>query len=277
METPVHFSLSKQINYTEEEKMPPQISIGLIGYGKAGQAVAKVLSQDPRFRLRWIARRSIQNSATTLTGTNIPILGIDKVPFADLFDQHPVDAIVDFSTPQTIHSYGEEIRKRHITLVSAISAYSADDLDYARSLGKSTRIMCSPNITLGINFLIVAARLLRKIAPFADVEIVEQHFKEKPEISGTARKIAETLDVEGDHITSLRIGGIVGHHEVIFGFPHQTVRITHESIRREAFGTGAAFALEQLSHCPNGFYTFDDLLIAIMQNQDTPNRSVTHS
>jgi 4-hydroxy-tetrahydrodipicolinate reductase len=257
--------------------MPPQISIGLIGYGKAGQAVAKVLSQDPRFSLRWVARRSIQNSATTLAGTNIPILGMDTVPFADLFDQYPVDAIVDFSTPQTIHSYGEEIRMRHITLVSAISAYAPDDLDYARSLGKSTRIMCSPNITLGINFLIVAARLLRKIAPFADVEIVEQHFKEKPEISGTARKIAETLDVDGDHITSLRIGGIVGHHEVIFGFPHQTVRITHESIRREAFGTGAAFALEQISNRPNGFYTFDDLLIAIMQGPDTPNPTVTHS
>ena len=52
-------------------------------------------------------------------------------------------------------------------MVSAISAYSEDDLNYARSLGRDTRVMCSPNITLGINFLIVAAKLLRKIAPFA--------------------------------------------------------------------------------------------------------------
>ena len=127
--------------------------------------------------------------------------------------------------------------------------------------------MCSPNITLGINFLIVAAKLLRKAAPFADVEIVEQHFRDKPEISGTARKIAETLEVDAEQITSLRFGGIVGHHEVIFGFPHQTVRLIHDSIRREAFGTGAAFALEQLAGCDNGFYSFDDLLMRVMRTE----------
>lgn len=55
--------------------------------------------------------------------------------------------------------------------------------------------------------------------PFADVEILEQHFREKPEVSGTARKIAKSLSIEDDRITSLRLGGIVGHHEVIFGFP----------------------------------------------------------
>lgn len=247
--------------------MPPQISVGLIGYGKAGQSVANVLSNDPRFNLRWIARRTTQGKELHHPGTNIPILGIDNYPLPSLLDQYPVDALVDFSTPQALHTYGEEIRKRHIMLVSAISAYSEADLAYARSLGEATRVMCSPNITLGINFLIVAARLLRKIAPFADIEIVEQHFREKPEISGTARKIAEKLEVDGEHITSLRLGGIVGHHEVIFGFPHQTVRITHESIRREAFGTGAAFALSQLANRDNGFYTFDDLLFTIMQTQ----------
>ena len=110
------------------------------------------------------------------------------------------------------------------------------------------------------------------IAPFADVEIVEQHFKDKPEVSGTARKIAETLEIAGENITSLRLGGIVGHHEVIFGFPYQTVRLIHDSIRREAFGTGAAFALAQLVECPVGFYTFDDLLFRLMRaefNDDT--------
>ncbi|OGS92842.1 MAG: dihydrodipicolinate reductase [Gallionellales bacterium GWA2_59_43] len=241
--------------------------VGLVGYGKAGSAVANVLSGDPRFELRWIARRSSSPEQLHHPGTEVPIAGIDRASFPELFDSMPVDALVDFSSPDSIRAYGEEVRKRGITLVSAISAYSEDDLAYARSLGENTRVLCSPNITLGINFLIVASRLLRKIAPFADVEILEQHFKEKPEVSGTARKIAETLEVDGDRITSLRLGGIVGHHEVIFGFPHQTVRLTHESIRREAFGTGAAFALVQLADCANGFYTFDDLLLTLMQTE----------
>lgn len=245
--------------------MPGKLHVGLIGYGKAGQAVANVLGSDPRFDLRWIARRSVNDELQTHPGTGVPIVGIDRIPFVELFEQHPVDALVDFSSREGIHAYGKEVRKRGIMLVSAISAYTESDLDYARSLGQDTRVLCSPNITLGINFLIVAAKLLRKIAPFADVEILEQHFREKPEVSGTARKIAETLAVDGERITSLRLGGIVGHHEVIFGFPHQTVRLTHESIRREAFGTGAAFALTQLADCDIGFYTFDDLLLRLMR------------
>jgi len=245
--------------------MTQKIRVGLVGYGKAGKAVANILSTDPRFDLCWIARRSASAERQTHPDTDIPIISITQQSFDELFDQHPVDAVVDFSTPEALHAYGEAVRKRGIMLVSAISAYSDDDLDYARSLGRDTRVMCSPNITLGINFLIVAAKLLRKAAPFADVEIVEQHFRDKPEISGTARKIAETLEVDAEQITSLRFGGIVGHHEVIFGFPHQTVRLIHDSIRREAFGTGAAFALEQLAQCDNGFYSFDDLLMRVMR------------
>lgn len=242
------------------------IKVGLIGYGKAGQAVAEVLSQDPRFELAWIARRHpLPEGQPRPFG--VPVLSMERDELGSWFDAHPVDALVDFSTAQAIHHYGEEVRKRGLTLVSAISAYSEDSLAYARGLGEHARVLCSPNITLGINFLILSARMLRGIAPFADVEILEQHFREKPEVSGTARKIARSLDIEDERITSLRLGGIVGVHEVIFGFPYQTVRITHESIRREAFGTGAAFALSELVKRENGFYSFDDLLMTMIRAQ----------
>jgi 4-hydroxy-tetrahydrodipicolinate reductase len=247
--------------------MSQKTRVGLVGYGKAGKAVANVFSADPRFDLRWIVRRSPDPEPQTHPGTDIPVFGLARRTFGELFDHQPVEALLDFSSPESLHAYGEEVRQRGITLVSAISAYTGEELDYAHGLGRDTRVMCSPNITLGINFLIVAARLLRKAAPFADVQIVEQHFRDKPEISGTACKIAETLELDAEQITSLRLGGIVGHHEVIFGFPHQTVRLIHDSIRREAFGTGAAFALERLARCRKGFYTFEDLLLCMMREE----------
>jgi 4-hydroxy-tetrahydrodipicolinate reductase len=243
------------------------IKIGLMGYGKAGQAVAEVLRSDPRFELCWVARRSSHREHETVPTTTIPVIGLAQTALGSWLDTHPVDALVDFSRPDALLVYGEELRQRQLMLVSAISAYTDNELDYARSLGQDTRVLCSPNITLGINFLIMAAKLLRSIAPFADVEILEQHFREKPEVSGTARKIAETLSIEGNRITSLRLGGIVGHHEVIFGFPYQTVRLIHDSIKREAFGTGAAFALSQLATLDRGFYTFDDLLTRKVREQ----------
>lgn len=243
------------------------MKIGLIGYGKAGQAVAQVLHDDPRYELCWVACRSQASPGQTVPGTAIPVVNLHAADWAPWLDAHPVEALVDFSRPQSLRVYGEHLRRRQLMLVSAISAYEPEDLAYARWLAERTRIMCSPNITVGINFLILAARLLRRIAPFADVEILEQHFREKPEVSGTARKIAESLSVEDQRITSLRLGGIVGHHEVIFGFPHQTVRLVHESIDRRAFGTGAAFALDQLAHCENGLYSFDDLMMRMVRNE----------
>ena len=238
-----------------------------MGYGKAGQAVAEVLRNDPRYELCWVARRKKHAEMETVPETSIPVIGLDSVVLPEWLDAHPVDALVDFSSSDAVFLYGEEVRKRKLMLVSAISAYNAKELAYVHSLGEDTRVLCSPNITLGINFLIMASKLLRSIAPFADVEILEQHFREKPEISGTARKIAESLDVDDDRITSLRLGGIVGHHEVIFGFPHQTVRLIHNTIKREAFGTGTAFVLSELANAPNGFYTFDDLLMKKLRSQ----------
>lgn len=247
------------------------VNVGLVGHGKAGAAVAGVLAKDPRYNLSWIARRQSPASGATVdvAGQVVPVLGLSGGGLDDWLDQYPVEAVVDFSKPDAVFLYGESLRERGVALVSAISAYSNQELDHVRSLGEHTRVMASPNITLGINFLMLAAKLLRGIAPFADVEILEQHFREKPELSGTARKIAQTLDVEEQRITSLRLGGIVGHHEVIFGFPHQTVRLIHNAIRREAFGTGAAFALEELLNQPVGFYTFDDLLMARVRHDLT--------
>ncbi len=243
------------------------MKVGLIGYGKAGAAVARVLEADERFALCWVARRSAEP-----TDAGHPVTRLAPDTFPAWLDRHPVDALIDFSDAEAVHIYGEAIRRRGISLVSAISAYPAATQAYIRDLGRDIRVISSPNITLGINFLMFAARMLRRIAPFADVEIVEQHFRDKPEISGTARKIAEKLEVDDERITSLRLGGIVGHHEVIFGFPFQTVRLIHDSIRREAFGTGAAFALNELAKYPPGFYTYDDLLLNLIR-QDLVNGS----
>lgn len=237
------------------------MSVGLLGHGKAGRAVAGVLASDPRYGLNWVLRRQAAAGEHVEGHEAIPVQSSDGLDLDDWLDRHPVDAIVDFSHADAVLGYAEVLRCRRIMLVSAISSYGPEHLARLQSLGSDTRVMSSPNITLGINFLMLAARLLRGLAPFADVEVVEQHFRDKPEVSGTARRIAQTLNLEGDRITSLRLGGIVGHHEVIFGFPHQTVRLVHESIRREAFGTGAAFALEVLAGCEIGFYTFDDLLM----------------
>ena len=101
---------------------------------------------------------------------------------------------------------------------------------------------------------------MQKIAPHTDISILEEHFRSKSEVSGTAKKIAAALSIEENDIKTVRAGGIIGVHEVLFGFPFETVRLKHESIAREAFGNGAKFALKELSSRDKGFYNMDDLM-----------------
>jgi 4-hydroxy-tetrahydrodipicolinate reductase len=137
-----------------------------------------------------------------------------------------------------------------------------------KKLSEKTVVMHSPNITLGINFLMISAKILKTIAPYTDIEIIEEHFKLKPEVSGTAKVIAKQLDIDESKIKTIRAGGIIGTHEILFGFPYQTVRLKHESISREAFGNGIMFAVEQLQGKAKGFYSMEDLLLPFFNLKD---------
>ena len=244
-----------------------RIKVGLVGFGKTGRAVASVLLIDKTIDLVWVVRKS-----HALENRSVPeFLGVDSdedgsihwigdVDFETLQVNTPVDAIIDFSAETGMDYYGEVAAAQGITIISAISALPEARIKELKKYGETTRVLWSPNITLGINFLIIAAKTLQKIAPFADISILEEHFKGKEEVSGTARKIAQALSHDEDEIRTIRAGGIIGVHEVLFGFPFQTVRIKHESIAREAFGNGAQFALRELTLQPHGFYTMEDLV-----------------
>jgi 4-hydroxy-tetrahydrodipicolinate reductase len=245
-----------------------KVKIGLVGFGRTGKAVANVILQHKEFVLEWVVRRK-----TLLEHRSIPeFLGVESddngliysketITAANLLDQHPVDIIIDFSSGEGIYYYGKEAVERNIKIVSAISHYAEAEVELLKKLSETGTVFWSPNITLGINFLLLASKYLKKIAPFADIEIIEEHFKQKEGISGTALKIAQELEIGRSEINSIRAGGIVGKHELIFGFPYQTVRLIHESISREAFGNGVVFVAQNLADKGPGFYNFEDLLI----------------
>lgn len=243
------------------------IRVGLMGFGKTGKAVATVLLKDPKIRLEWVIRNSHKlehRSVPEFLGieSHEPGLIYPREEFSaqELLQKHPVDAIIDFSSESGVEYYGDAAAEKGVAIVTAISAYPNTKIKLLRNLSAHTRVLWSPNITLGINFMILAAKTLKFIAPFTDIEIVEEHFKAKPETSGTAVRISEALEIEPENIKSIRAGGIIGVHEIIFGFPFQTVRMKHESISREAFGNGAKFAVEELIQKEPGFYTMEQML-----------------
>ena len=242
-----------------------KIRVGLFGFGKTGKLVAGEFIKDDRFDLKWVVKRTKKRGesyASRLLGYETKTGAIRAVDQLDprFFEKNPVDVLVDFSSAQGYRGYAAAA-DAGVRIVTAISKYEPEDLAALRAMAKRTAVLVSPNITLGINFLLVASQVLQKIAPHADIEIVEEHFRQKPETSGTALKIAEVLGLEKTkHVNSIRVGGIVGRHEVVFGLPNQTIRLVHESISRAAFGQGAIFGALWLVDKGPGLYTMEQIV-----------------
>ncbi len=251
---------------TKTDKEQKRIKVGLFGFGNTGRMVADEFYKDGLFDLKWVVRRTHKDNhkyATRLLGyetDDAPIFAVDEVSPA-FFKDHSVDIIVDFASAKAHHSY-QYAADYGTKIISAISKYKENDLDELKILAEKTSVLYSPNITLGINFLLVASQILQGIAPHADIEIVEEHFRNKREQSGTALKIAKILGLENDkHVNSIRVGGIVGKHEIIFGLPNQTIRLVHESINKRAFGQGAIFASKWLIDAPIGLFSMENIII----------------
>lgn len=243
-----------------------KISVGLFGFGRTGTVVADEIIKDKECQLKWVFRKSKTREgefASRILGYEHEegmIVSLVDTDLEQFFIDNKVDVIIDFSASGSVNEY-KNAAKAGTRIVSAISRYDSEDFDNVNELALHTAVLYSPNITLGVNFLIVASKVLQKIAPHADIEIIEEHFREKKNISGTALRIAEDLGLDKErHVNSIRVGGIIGKHEIIFGLPNQTIRLTHESINRAAFGQGAIFAAKWIMGKKNGLYTMEDAL-----------------
>ena len=244
-----------------------KIRIGMFGFGKTGSVVAQEILQDDVCDLVWVLRKSKRNEgeyASRLLGFESKkglIYSIDSIDKDSFFKDNYVDVIIDFSASSAVESY-KSAAAYGTRIVSAISKYEKAQLDKLKALSRETAVLYSPNITLGINFLIEVSKVLQRIVPNADIEIIEEHFKGKPDVSGTALRIAEDLGLDmKTHVNSIRVGGIVGKHEVVFGLPNQTIRIVHESLSRAAFGQGAIYASKWLMNKGRGIYTMEEAVM----------------
>lgn len=248
-----------------------QITIGLFGFGKTGSIVAQEIIKDESLCLSWVIRKSEVNHGEYVSR----LLGFDQdegrlysaqhIDFDSFFVANRVDVIIDFSDLSSVKEYQSAVNQG-IRIVSAISNYDDDNFEMLIKISKETAVLYSPNITLGINFLIEASKLFRKVAPNADIEIIEEHFKEKKSISGTAVRIAQDLGISSeDHVKSIRAGGVVGTHEVIFGLPNQIIRIKHESLNRAAFGQGAIYAAKWILNKEKGMYSMEEAISSLME------------
>jgi 4-hydroxy-tetrahydrodipicolinate reductase len=134
-------------------------------------------------------------------------------------------------------------------------------------------------MSIGIALLVNLVKTAVQTFPDADVEIVETHHNQKLDVpSGTALMIARGVQEAKDASTlcigrhengkrpenevgihSIRMGKVVGIHEVHINTRSQTITLKHEAHSRALSAEGALHAAEFISNKPAGLYSLGDL------------------
>ncbi len=204
---------------------------------------------------------------------------------AELLDIVKPDAAVDFTTAEAARSNARVALEHAVPMIIGTTGLTEDDLRTIDGLAREAGVgaLVAPNFAIGANLLMQFARIASKF--FDSAEIIEAHHDAKIDSpSGTALLTAKGMrearqgPFAGDHVTkhvvehsrggvahdvhihSLRMPGFVASHQVIFGGPGQSLTIRHDSIGRDSFVPGVAFAVKHIREHVGLVYGLDTLM-----------------
>lgn len=190
------------------------------------------------------------------------------------------DCIIDFSHRSATASLLEYAVARNLPVVLCTTGHTEEEKALIRAAGEKIPLFLSANMSVGVALLVELAKKTAAAMPDAEIEIIESHHDRKLDApSGTALLIAEALRevrgkvpfVFGRHgqgkrtkeeigIHSLRMGNVVGIHEVIVATETQTLTLKHEAHSRALFAEGAVVAAQFLAGKPAGIYDMNSML-----------------
>lgn len=221
-----------------------------------------------------------------LDGQAVGLVSLDgenNVPktFAELGDVG-ADVVIDFSHHSAAPEAVQYAVAHGCALVVGTTGHTPEEKQQIQAAAKHIPVFFTGNMSLGIAVLCRLAKQAAQSFPQADIEIVEIHHNRKVDApSGTAHMLFDAIRQvrpkatalcgragEGKRtkeeigISSLRMGNIVGIHEVHIATPSQTLTLRHEARDRGMFADGAVEAARFLQGKEPGLYDMQDLLEA---------------
>ena len=207
--------------------------------------------------------------------------GENGVPrtFSELGDTN-ADIIIDFSHHTAIADVVSYAKAHNCALVVGTTGHTAEEKALIAEAAQELPVFFSGNMSLGIAVLCRLAKQAASFFPEADIEIVEVHHTRKVDApSGTALMLFNAIKEirpqakahcgragEGKRekdeigIASLRMGSVVGIHEVHICTPNQTLTLRHEAGSRAMLAEGAVNAARFMEGKGIGLYTMNDIL-----------------
>ena len=200
--------------------------------------------------------------------------------FSDVPYDTPIDCIVDFSHHSATAKLLDFAVERKIPTVLATTGHTEEELSLIKTSAKHIPVFFSANMSLGVALLVELAKNAARALPEAEIEIIEKHHDRKLDApSGTALMLADSLrevrpeayynlgrsghgkrTKEEIGIHALRMGNVVGEHEVILATQNQTITLKHEAHSRALFAEGALAAAAYLVGVGAGLYDMKSLV-----------------
>ena len=229
----------------------------------------------------WTLLESGKNGAEIACGVDICADGSDPRVFKNLSDfDGKADVIIDFSNHACTKDLMDYAVRTNTPCVVATTGHTVQELEMIDEAATSVAIFRSANMSIGIAVLADFAKRAAALMPEADIEIIEKHHNQKLDApSGTALMLAnEIKEAKTDAvfvcgryghqkrtekeigIHALRMGGVIGEHEVILATPTETITLKHEAHTRALFADGALVAAGFLVGKPAGIYTMKDII-----------------
>jgi 4-hydroxy-tetrahydrodipicolinate reductase len=191
---------------------------------------------------------------------------------AEAIAQHDPDVMVDFTHPSVVEGNLRVGLSLGVDCVVGTTGLSEERLGELAALApEGTTLFFAPNFAIGAVLMMQLAESAARFMPH--VEITELHHDRKADApSGTAIRTARMIaaaraeepdapgretelpgmegargaTVEGVHVHSVRLPGLVAHQEVVFGGQGQTLTIRHDSIDRTSFMPGVVLAIREV-------------------------------
>lgn len=211
----------------------------------------------------------------------VSIDGENGVPktFAQL-GEVAADVVIDFSHHTAVQDVLAYAKTIGAAAVIGTTGHTSEEKDLIFAAAEEIPVFYSGNMSLGIAVLCRLAKQAAAAFPDADIEIVETHHIRKVDApSGTAHMIfnaikevrpnavehcgrsgegKRTKDEIGIH--ALRMGNVVGVHEVHIVTPTQSLTLRHDAITRAMLADGAVDAARFMVGKAKGFYNMEHML-----------------
>ena len=190
------------------------------------------------------------------------------------------DVIIDFSHHTAVAEVLAYAKAVGAAAVIGTTGHTAEEKALIYAAAEEIPVFYSGNMSLGIAVLCRLAKDAAKYFPDADIEIVEIHHNRKVDApSGTAHMLFNAIREvrpeayencgragEGKRtkdeigISSLRLGSVVGVHEVHIHTGTQHLTLKHEAVTRAMLADGAVDAARFMVGKPKGLYNMENML-----------------